>query len=69
MSKSPEYTIYVYYKINWVQLHMMYVSYGMYVSNKLYINRSMCVDILRDVSLKVKIVFIFNFLKYIAQRY
>jgi len=33
MSKSPEYTIYVYYmhKINWVQLHMSCVSYDTYV--------------------------------------
>ena len=65
MSKSPDYIIYVFfnYKINKVELHMMFKSYGTYVLNKLYINRSMCFISL-DVLPKVRIIVMFNFLKY-----
>ena len=42
-------------KIN--KLVMMFESYSNYVSNKLYISRSICVDI----SPNVRIIFIFNF--------
>jgi len=61
--------MYVSNKINRVQLHMIFVSYCTYVSNKLYINRCTCVDISTHVLPKVKIVFMFNFLKYRTQRY
>jgi len=63
MSKSPDYIIYVFfnYKINEVQLHMMFESYGTYVLNKLYINLFI---ISLDVLPKVRIIVMFNFLKY-----
>jgi len=70
MSKSPEYIIYVFfnYKINGIQLHMMFESYGTYVLNKMNINRSMSV-ISPDVLPKVRIILMFNFLKYSTQQY